>query len=337
MLDFNTLDLPTLFQELAHDGQIRRLYELAFAEDLGPTGIDGDVTAKAFVPATARAVADVVFRQVGVLAGLATAPIILDVFRADVDIHTLVNDGMPVSPGVSVARLSGSLRHILAVERTLLNTIGRLSGIATGTRLCVDAVAMSAIADLEHPPNPLPKSVTHPRTIVLDTRKTVPGHRALEKYAVRCGGGHMHRMGLYDAVLIKDNHIAGLRADLAAIGAPFDLTSAVKQAVRKARDAADTHGLRFIELEVDSLTDLEAILAAGGCGVQIVLLDNMTPAQLAQAVALRDTSRLPVKLEASGGITPDRIAEFARSGVDRISLGSLTHGAKSLDVGLDIA
>jgi nicotinate-nucleotide pyrophosphorylase (carboxylating) len=210
-----------------------------------------------------------------------------------------VEDGARLDRGTALATVAGPLRSILAAERTALNFLQRLSGVASLTRKYADAVAGT-------------------RAAVLDTRKTTPGWRLLEKYAVRTGGGTNHRVGLYDGVLIKDNHLAGLGGD-------------VRRAVGLARAAPGNAGLA-VEVEVDTLELLEHALAARA---DIVLLDNMTPEQMRTAVARRDAVSPGTKLEASGGINLSTIAAVAATGVDRISVGALTHSAPALDIALD--
>ncbi len=317
-IDPNALTLPDLYAHLARTGLVSRLLELARDEDLGPAGLHhADITSAACFlggaaggpPTEARVVA----RRNGIIAGLAAIPDILRAFPGALKAEVLASDGDPVTPGQTLARISGPREHILAVERTLLNLIGRLSGIATRTAIFQMTIPASCPARL------------------LDTRKTTPGLRVLEKYAVRCGGGLCHRLGLHDAVLIKDNHIAGIEP--AALG-PW-----VAAAATRARSLR--HDLAFVEVEVDSLEQLSAILASQqhappAAHVDFILLDNMDPATMARAVALRNTHAPRILLEASGGVTLDSIEAIARSGVDRISVGGLTHSAVQLDVALDL-
>ncbi len=322
MLDLNALPLPELYQQLRSSGLVRRLFELARDEDLGPdgwggggagggAGLPGDVTSIAMIPSeTRRAKARLVARKDGVLAGMACIDDIFHPFRADLDLIDALPDGTRFTAGQTLGVLDGNLRALLATERTVLNTLSRLSGIAART------AAFAALVE-----------GTNAR--IFDTRKTTPGMRMLEKYAVRCGGGCCHRLGLYDAALFKDNHLAGVPlADLAAF---------VSKSARLAQDEAPREGLRFIEVEVDSLEQLRVIIAAGGCGVDIVLLDNMGPEKLREAVAIRNAAAKTPQLEASGGITEANLREIASTGVDRISLGTLTHGATWTDIGLDMA
>lgn len=273
----------------------RRLVELALAEDLGPAG---DRTSQSVIPADKSAVAVFIARSGGVISGLSVAQIVANAFPG-LTFHSVVADGVAVAPKSEIAVLSGPLRSILVAERTALNFLQRLSGIATLTRQYVQAIAGTS-------------------AVILDTRKTTPGWRRLEKYAVQCGGGTNHRMGLFDGILIKDNHIAGL-------------SGSVRKAVELARRDPANAGLP-IEIEVDSLQQLEEVLAVQP---DIVLLDNMAPPLLRQAVAMRNVKSPQTKLEASGGITLKTIREVAETGVDRISVGAITHSATALDIALD--
>lgn len=328
-VDPNALTLPELYAHLAGSGLITRLLELARDEDLGPPGAllggTGDITSAACFPVTAglgvassldvspRVEARIVARRPGVIAGLAAIPEALRLFPGSLEADVIVADGAIVQAGQTLATISGAREHVLVVERTLLNLIGRLSGIATRTAMFAAAIPAGLPARL------------------LDTRKTTPGLRVLEKYAVRCGGGLCHRLGLHDAVLIKDNHIAGLT--LTELG-PW-----VASAAERGRNLRPD--LAFVEVEVDSLEQLRAILhtqreATPAQRVDFVLLDNMDPATMASAVAMRNELTPRILLEASGGVTLDSIAAIARSGVDRISVGGLTHSAVQLDVAMDL-
>jgi len=264
----------------------------ALAEDLGRAG---DVTSAATIPAGATAVAVIAARESGTIAGLALAETAFSEIDAATAFAAAVADGDRIDRGAVVARISGNARAILAAERVALNFLSHLSGIATLTRRYADAIR-------------------HTKARVTCTRKTIPGLRALEKYAVRCGGGSNHRFGLDDAILIKDNHIA--------------VAGGVGEAIRRAKDFA-SHLMR-IEVEVDTLNQLSEALQAGA---DAVLLDNMSPAKLQEAVALAGGKAV---LEASGGITLETIAAVAETGVDFISSGALTHSARALDLGLDI-
>ena len=288
----------------------RHLVRLAVREDLDRTY---DWTTVALVSETATGRACVVARAAGIVAGLATVEVLVEEYDRGLAWTPHVLDGGRVEPGDSLGELAGPARSLLAVERPLLNLVGHLSGIATLTARYVEAV-------------------TGTKARIYDTRKTLPGYRLLEKYAVRAGGGTNHRRGLYDGVLIKDNHLAlGAAADGAQRYTPAE-------AVTRARtflaglEAGNRHGQLLVEVEVDSLEQLREVLPAGP---DIVLLDNMSPATLAEAVAIRDAVAPAVELEASGGIRLETIAAVARSGVERISVGALTHSAEWFDVGLD--
>ena len=275
----------------------RRLLDLALEEDLGA---NGDLTSQAVIPPELPGRAALVARAAGVVAGLPAAEMTFSIIDPQLSFQTTIPDGSAVAPGAVLAVVSGRMRSILAGERTALNFLQRLSGVATTTAHYVQAAAG------------LPCQV-------LDTRKTTPGWRLLEKYAVRCGGGHNHRMGLGDGVLIKDNH-------LAAVGG----AGAVAEAVRRAREK---FGSRFpLEIEVDDLTQLDAALAARP---DIVLLDNMGPDLMREAVRRRNATAPGVLLEASGGVTLATLRAIAESGVDRVSVGALTHSAPALDIALD--
>lgn len=307
MRDLNQLTLPELYEELSGTGLVRRLVELAHDEDLGEVG---DVTSRLCVPASARCEAALLTREPCVVAGLAVVEEVLDVFAPTAVFRASVADGSTVAGGAVLGRLMGPRREVLAVERTLLNIVSRLCGIATLTRRFVEAVSGTGAA-------------------VFDTRKTTPGLRVLEKYAVRCGGGMCHRMGLYDAVLIKDNHIAGLSAG--------EVREAVAEAAREAWKMRARPGLRFVEVEVDSIDQLKQVLTIEQGAIDAVLLDNMTPGQLAEAVATKREFQSDIILEASGGVTLENVAEIARAGVDRISVGALTHHASSIDLTLELS
>jgi nicotinate-nucleotide pyrophosphorylase (carboxylating) len=277
-----------------------------FAEDLGH---ECDWTSVGLIAAEARSELAVVARRAGVVAGLAAAGVIAGVADPELVWRPLVADGDAVGPGSQVAMIAGSTRSILAAERVLLNLIGRMSGVASATRRLVDAVAGT-------------------RCRVYDTRKTIPGWRLLDKLAVRLGGGWNHRMGLYDAILIKDNHLAALAA------AGVDPATAVRRAREfLARTFPPSRAeAMVVEIEIDSPDMLEPVLEAGP---DVILLDNMRSDQLAACVGLRDARRSPVVLEASGGIRPDTVSEIARTGVDRVSTGWPTHDAPWIDIALD--
>jgi nicotinate-nucleotide pyrophosphorylase (carboxylating) len=288
----------------------QQIIRLAVREDLDRMF---DWTTVCLVPSGALAKAAVVSRQPGVAAGLKAAELALSEMDAQVTWSPKVEEGARIAQGETLATIAGPARSLLTAERILLNLIGRLSGIATLTRQYVEAAAGSSAR-------------------IYDTRKTTPGWRRLEKYAVRCGGGHNHRTGLFDAILIKDNHLAFGAAGVGAL----HLTPA--EAVRRAREfatlmAADSSAAAMIvEVEVDTLEQLEDVLTAGP---DLVLLDNMPPDVLRRAVALRNKMAPGIELEASGGVGLQNVAAIAASGVERISVGALTHSAVVLDVGLD--
>jgi nicotinate-nucleotide pyrophosphorylase (carboxylating) len=282
---------------------VHRAVTAALAEDLryGP-----DVTTAATVPAGAYAVAEITPRQPGVLAGV---PVMLTVFDqvmgADYNIMTARPDGANLTPHRPAVVVRAPVRGLLTAERTALNFLCHLSGVATATARWVQALADAS------------PSTAETRTVVRDTRKTLPGLRALEKYAVRCGGGTNHRMGLGDAILIKDNHIAAAGSVTAAMAAA----------------RAQAPGLHC-EVEVD---DLDQLAEAIDAGATEVLLDNFTPDQCAQAVRLVRAAGSAAKLEASGGITLDSARAYAQTGVDYVSVGALTHSSPYLDLGLDLS
>ncbi|WP_445658167.1 carboxylating nicotinate-nucleotide diphosphorylase [Achromobacter sp. NCFB-sbj8-Ac1-l] len=273
------------------DVMLEPLVRAALLEDLGRAG---DLTTDAIVPADAVAQTRLVARQEGVLAGLDLARLAFRAMDRDIEFIVAQRDGAALEPGMEIARIRGNARAMLTAERVALNFLCHLSGVATATASIARAIEGYGAR-------------------VTCTRKTLPGLRAVQKYAVRVGGGSNHRFGLDDAVLIKDNHIA--------------LAGGVETAVQRAR-AGVGHMVK-IELEVDTLAQLETALALG---VDVVLLDNMSLDELRQAVAM---ARGRAITEASGRITPDTAAAVAATGVDQIAVGWLTHSAKVLDIGLD--
>jgi len=277
----------------------RALLALALAEDIGEWG---DRTSAALIPEDTPARAALVVRTPGVVAGLQIARMVFEAVSPTVLFEPILADGHRVETGTILATVTGPLRPILTAERTALNFLQRLSGVASLTRKYVEAVSGT-------------------KAQVLDTRKTTPGWRLLEKYAVRAGGGTNHRIGLYDAILIKDNHIAGLG----------DPATAVERSVDLARAFPGNQGLA-VEIEVDTLEQLERALSAKP---EIVLLDNMTLEQLRSAVARRNAASPATRLEASGGVNLTTIRSIAETGVDRISVGAITHSAPALDIALD--
>ncbi len=278
-----------------------RLIDLALAEDWMQAG---DLTCNAAIPLDLQGEARFVSRSPGVVAGLPVAPLVYQ-RTPGVTFEPLVEDGTRLTPGTVLARVSGSMAGILSTERVILNFLQRLSGVASLTRKYADL-----IADLP--------------CRLLDTRKTTPGWRLLEKYAVRCGGGHNHRMGLYDGVMLKDNHLAAL----ARSGA----SGTIPEAIRLVREKCGTRVP--LEVEVDTLEQLDEALR---CGPDVVLLDNMTLEMLREAVRRRNAVAPGILLEASGGVNLQTVRGIAETGVDRVSVGALTHSAPALDIGLDYA
>jgi nicotinate-nucleotide pyrophosphorylase (carboxylating) len=270
---------------------VEEAVRVALDEDLG---LAGDITTNATVAPGIHAEAVIAVRKPGIVAGLPLAAAAFLAIAPETSFAIEIDDGESVQPGDVIARISGEARAILTAERVALNFLGRLSGIATLTRRYADAVRGT-------------------NAKIVDTRKTTPGLRAFEKYAVRCGGGYNHRVGLFDAVLIKDNHI------VAAGG--------IAQAIRAAKSAVGH--MTKIEVEVDTLAQLEIVLREK---IDCVLLDNMEPAELSKAVRLVAGRCLT---EASGGVNLDTVGEIAETGVDLISVGALTHSAPVLDLGLD--
>ena len=271
---------------------VEKAVRAALAEDLGRAG---DITSAATIPPDTVARAVIAARKPGVIAGLDLARTAFTQMSAEIAFEAKVADGDAVTAGSTVATISGPARAILSAERVALNFLGHLSGVASATRRFADAIADTGAQ-------------------IICTRKTTPGLRAFEKYAVRCGGGSNHRFGLDDAILIKDNHIA--------------VAGGVGAAVERARAFAGI--LVKIEIEVDTLDQLGEALAAGA---DVVLLDNMPPELLAQAVAINQGRAV---LEASGNVTLESVAAIAATGVDFISSGWITHSAPILDLGLDI-
>jgi nicotinate-nucleotide pyrophosphorylase (carboxylating) len=259
----------------------------------------GDITSEAFLPVESAATASLVAREPGILSGLGVFARVFELVDAKIAVTVLARDGEPLIPGAVLATVEGPARSVLRAERIALNLAQRMCGIATLTARYVEAVAGTDAR-------------------IVDTRKTTPGLRALERQAVRDGGGHNHRFSLSDAVLAKDNHLAVLSA------AGISLGDAIRAA--RAKIGHTTH----LEVEVDRLDQVEEVVSAG---VDTIMLDNFTPEQLRAGVALVAGRAL---VEASGGVNLDTVAEIARCGVDIISVGALTHSVRSLDLGLDI-
>jgi nicotinate-nucleotide pyrophosphorylase (carboxylating) len=267
------------------------LIKLALKEDIGP----GDITTDHLIAADTRGDGTIVAKQDLIIAGLQVAEKVFKTLEPAIGCEMQFNDGDPVSAGSTVMRIEGSLRALLKGERTALNFLQRLSGIATQTRGYVEAVAGQAVK-------------------LVDTRKTTPGWRVLEKYAVRVGGAHNHRMGLYDGVLIKDNHIA--------------VCGGITEAVSRARQSV-SHLVK-VEVEAGTFDEVREALIAGA---DIIMLDNMNLDQVRQAVGMIAKRAL---VEVSGGITRERLAELAQTGVDLISIGALTHSAVAVDLSMRI-
>ena len=303
----------TKWDEVLED-DCRQLIRLAVREDLGRTF---DWTTISLVPENARGRADIVNREPGVVAGQGVIPLVIEEMQCDIEFEQHINDGLSVAPLTKLGTISGSARDLLVAERPILNFLGHMCGVASLAREYVQAVEGTGAR-------------------VYDTRKTIPGYRRLEKYAARCGGATNHRSGLNAAILIKDNHLA--------LGAGSDKYSPYEAVVKanefiletfatedRSREVDDLRDM-IVEIEVDTLDQLAMVIPA--CP-DIVLLDNMNPTMLSEAVAMRDEAQAAIELEASGGVNLDTIRGIAESGVDRISVGAITHSATQLDIGLD--
>jgi nicotinate-nucleotide pyrophosphorylase (carboxylating) len=271
------------------------LIELALAEDIG----DGDLTSHYMIPEGSRACAFVVVRADGVVSGVEVAARVFRMVDPLLVVEILISDGCRVGAGALLIRVEGSARSVLTAERTALNFLQHLSGVAT---LTADYVSL----------------IKGTRSRILDTRKTTPGYRMLEKQAVVHGGGTNHRLGLYDRMMVKDNHLV--------VGGGLE---AIQSAIHRLK--SDKPGVA-VEIEADSVEQVASFLALDG--IDYILLDNMSPEQLLEAVSLRGESGKP-QLEASGGVTLETLREIATTGVDLISVGALTHSAPALDIGLD--
>jgi nicotinate-nucleotide pyrophosphorylase (carboxylating) len=274
--------------------EIRRAVRAALAEDLG----GGDATTLATVPANATAKAVMRAREPLVVAGIQFAETAFRELSSKIKIQKLFHDGQRANRGETLLKISGSARAILSAERVALNFVQRLSGVATATAQFADAVKSTSAK-------------------ILDTRKTTPGWRRFEKYAVACGGGKNHRLGLFDLILIKDNHLVALQNER---------HNAIAAAIRRARKK-----FRKLKVEVEADT-LAQVAQATDAGADIILLDNMTTGQLRQAVKI---IRGRAKTEASGGVTLKTVRAIAATGVDFISVGAITHSARAVDIGLD--
>ncbi|QEG20978.1 carboxylating nicotinate-nucleotide diphosphorylase [Mariniblastus fucicola] len=297
-----------------------KLIESSLTEDTGSSDLETgiDCTTDSIVPHDSKASAAFVSRESGVVCGVEVAKLVAEKFAPRVELVVSVADGDVVEPKQTIATMKGPAHDILTIERTCLNFMCRLSGISTLTHSFVDRVAGT-------------------KAQVLDTRKTTPGWRRLEKYAVACGGGTNHRMGLYDAVMLKDNHLAFFRSQ---VENDIDV---IPQALSQSRKWILDNASRLpngdntiLQLEVDTIEQFKiAIAASNSTQPDIVLLDNMSTEQLATAVKIRDERCPNVLLEASGGVNLDTISGIAATGVDRISVGALTHSALNFDIGLD--
>lgn len=287
---------------------LRMLVRLAIREDLGRTA---DLTTLALVPGGSHGSASIISRSPGVAAGLDLIATMIDEMEASIELEQHHRDGQPFESRTCLATLRGTTRDLLTCERTILNFLGRLCGIATLAHRYVVQVAGT-------------------KARIYDTRKTTPGWRRLEKYASRQGGAHNHRLGLHDAILIKDNHLA-CRASVT--GELLDSGQAVREAKRYlASQPFPNVEQAIVEVEIDRISQLMPALEAGP---DIVLLDNMSLDQLRECVAIRNQTAPQVELEASGGVRLETVAGIASTGVDRISVGAITHSAINLDLGLD--
>lgn len=282
----------------AETAACQRLVQWALEED---ADAEGDRTSLALIPEHGTGRGTLIARSAGVLAGVPAAALVVKAVDARLNLRPRLSDGAPLHPGDHIAVLSGPVRGLLRAERPLLNFLQHLSGIASLTHRYVEALAGL-------------------HTQILDTRKTLPGWRLLAKYAVRQGGGFNHRLGLSDGVLIKDNHLAALAGE----------PGAITRAVRSVRQRYGTS--LPIEIEVETLAELDEAL---DCAPDIILLDNMALDELREAVTRRNLKALAVLLEASGGINLKTVRAIAETGVDRISVGALTHSAPALDIALD--
>ena len=300
----NVLDFHQTVYNDALRNDMRALVSLAIRED---NDVDGDITSKSLIPESAPGRAAVVARGKGVAAGLVFAQELLQMVDARLTWEGVANDGDLLEKGSVLGYVAGPTLAMLTAERLLLNLVGRLSGVATLARQYVDAIAGT-------------------KAHIYDTRKTTLGWRRLEKYAVRCGGARNHRSGLYDAVLIKDNHLAfGGISD-------FGPAEAVRRSRKYLLETFKGREIPMLEIEVDSLEQLAQVLPENP---DVVLLDNMSPEMMREAVRMRDESGSTAELEASGGINLDTARAKAESGVDRVSVGAITHSAKTFDIGLD--
>ena len=289
---------PEDFLPLDHLHAVRQLIRMALAEDIG----SGDATSSAFIPESSRSLAGLIARERGIIAGLPLIDLFFSELDPNIRIKHVLADGSHCREGEQISRLSGSTRSLLSGERTILNFLQHLSGIATLTHAYVQATKGT-------------------KTKILDTRKTTPGWRTLEKYAVRLGGGTNHRFGLYDRIMLKDNHHTFIRNS-----ASIAIVDAIAICRRKYPELP-------LEVEVDSLDTFRQILPSAP---DYILLDNLSTATVAAAVDIRNASSFKTtRLEASGGITLERIPSLSRTGVEFISVGALTHSVKAVDIAME--
>ncbi|MGI2297469.1 carboxylating nicotinate-nucleotide diphosphorylase [Paenibacillus sp. GXUN7292] len=277
-----------------YNTELRNQIRSWLAEDVG----SGDITTQSTIPAGSQSKAVIHAKEAGIIAGVSIAQLVFEMVDDSLKFQPFVQDGMEVAKGTIIAEVEGSTHSLLTGERLALNLMQRLSGIATKTRAYVNELQGLPVR-------------------LVDTRKTTPGHRSLEKYAVRVGGGANHRFGLYDAVMIKDNHIKGAGG----------ITAAVQAARRQI-----PHTMK-IEVEAESMEQVEE---AAACGADIIMLDNMSPENMKEAVAYIKQKAPHIIVEASGGVTLSTIYAIAQSGVDVISVGNLTYSFQSLDISLDL-
>ncbi len=295
--------------QLIDRSQLRHLWEQALAED----GAERDMTSLVCIDEQAGGAARITSKADGVFAGQAVFDVLNEAYANRVTVERLVQDGERIAPGTDLAVLHGPLRRLLSIERTLLNFLQRLCGVATFTRQYVDAVAGTSAR-------------------IYDTRKTIPGWRQLDKYAVRCGGGVNHRFGLHDAILIKDNHLAGVETPRLAA----HVFAILNELLARCGGPELPSPPAFVEVEVDTLEQFDELLKV--VGIDVILLDNFSTDQMREAVRRRDRAGLRGKLalEASGGIGLSAVARIAAAGVERIAVGALTHSARALDIHMEV-
>lgn len=302
--NINELDLPSFYAHVVDPQHFRDLLSLAAREDLSSPRTD--ITSLLLNEPHATLTAALRTRTFCTVSGLAALPEILDVFAPDATLSPSHTDGQPAPTYTTLATITAPACQLLAAERTMLNIVAHLSGIATLTAKFVEKTRDT-------------------NAHIYDTRKTTPGLRTLEKYAVRCGNGRCHRMGLHDSILLKDNHIQSRTGKA--------LTAWLNEILPGARQRFSPS---FVEVEVDTLIQLEAVLATDPDLVDIILLDNFSPDQLLAAVAMRKDMNRTTLLEASGGITLKSVAAYARTGIERIAVGTITHSAPAADIALDL-